>query len=186
MQTPTDKETVWYSTSGRNNTSDRLKQWIRLTSSNTWFLGPTSQPQIARGSIQPFFHSSLMYPNCRLVTPHGCEWICPTLTPSVSLGLPESAPKTSAPLVQPFWHSSPWRLLMLFNALAPKIALSPSGCGPNLILGPNQVSLPNGITIGSASSEQCSLILTIPCPTKDSQGWTKWTDWDNSLPKDTV
>ena len=70
-----------------------------------------------------------------------------------SLGPPESESKTASRSVQPFLHSSPQSVPILYSGIPLKIAPSHWGCGPpsnTWFPGPTRVLIQNGISIGSA------------------------------------
>ena len=47
---------------GPNNPQNCPFPWGILTRSNTWLLGPTSQPQMTSWSVKPFLHSTTVWP----------------------------------------------------------------------------------------------------------------------------
>ena len=85
----------------------------------------------------PFLYSSPVW-NCRLITHWSGEWICPTLSPNLIhsfLGTKESAFQTASRSIRHFntAHARDFHAFSL-GRTTPKIAPSPWGYGPHLVM----------------------------------------------------
>jgi len=77
------------------------------------------------------------------------------------LGSPEPTTQTTYRLVQPFLHSSPQRVHILYNKLPhfrSELPLHMGRFGPNLFLGPTGFQTANGISIGLAIFARLTIV----------------------------